>query len=162
MFNSIKKTWLVQYMLGGASKKVKLLYFLAVYLNGKKKKKVAKFLQRYIENKFGCFISVDAFIHPSVEFRHANGIVVGKGVTIAEGVIIYQQVTIGGGKVGDWGSKAFPIIKSGAVLYAGAKIIGAITVGENSSVGANAVVNKDLPVGSVAVGVPAKVIKQLL
>ncbi|MEM5512864.1 hypothetical protein WNY79_08200 [Pseudoalteromonas sp. AS84] len=159
MLKRIKRFWILQYLLGGASKKVKMLYFLAVKLKCKKKVKLAKFIQRSIENKFGCFISIDAVIHPTVEFIHANGIVIGKGVVVEENVIIYQQVTVGGGKVGDWGSKPFPTIKKGSILYAGCKVIGPIIVGENVSIGANAVVNKNVPDNSLAVGVPAKFIE---
>jgi len=68
---------------------------------------------------------------------------------------INQQVTIGYKGEGN-----APVIGNGVMITSGAKVLGAITVGDNSIIGANAVVVKDIPANSVAVGVPAKVIKE--
>ncbi|HIJ70842.1 MAG TPA: hypothetical protein HPP87_05695 [Planctomycetes bacterium] len=98
-------------------------------------------------------------IGPGLQLPHPNGVVIGAGVTIGEGVTIYQQVALGGrGKVGFKADASdYPQIGSFVTIYAGAKIIGAIKIGPGSHIGANAVVLKDVPADSVAVGVPAKI-----
>lgn len=66
---------------------------------------------------------------------------------------IYQQVTIGNGGAG------IPIIGNNVTIYAGAKVFGKITIGDDVVIGANAVVTKDVPPHSMVAGVPAKIIK---
>lgn len=73
--------------------------------------------------------------------------------SIGKNVWINQQVTIGYN-----GDKA-PIIGDNVVIYAGAKVVGGVRVGNNVTIGANAVVTKDIPDNSVVGGVPAKIIK---
>jgi serine O-acetyltransferase len=91
---------------------------------------------------------------------HADGILINGKCTIGKNCTIHQGVTIGGsiGKIKD-GIEA-PIIGNDVYIGAGAKILGPITIGNNCMIGANAVVVKDIPHNSVAVGVPAKVIKE--
>jgi serine O-acetyltransferase len=90
-----------------------------------------------------------------LQLPHPTGIVIGHGVTIEDDVTILQNVTLG--HLGDGsGADAYPVIKSGSAIYAGAKIIGAVVVGPNAKIGANAVVLKDVPEGNAAIGVPAK------
>ena len=67
---------------------------------------------------------------------------------------IYQQVTLGNGKGGT------PVIGNRVTIYAGAKVIGGITIGDDVIIGANSVVNKNIPPHSVVVGIPGKVIKR--
>ncbi|WP_304502305.1 serine acetyltransferase [Asticcacaulis sp. AND118] len=88
---------------------------------------------------------------------HPTGIVIGADVVIGRNVGIMHQVTIGRGRPG---SHTSPRIEDGVYLSPGVKVIGELTVGAGSMVGANAVVNRDIPANSVAVGVPARVIKQ--
>jgi serine O-acetyltransferase len=109
-----------------------------------------------MEKVYGCYISEKASIANSVEFRHPNGIVIGDGVVVGERVVIYQQVTLGGGRAGDQKLNNYPVVGSDCVIYSGAKILGHVLVGDNSIIGANAVVISDAPKKSVAVGVPAK------
>jgi len=91
---------------------------------------------------------------------HPNGIIIGKGVVLGNNVTIYQQVTFGGRKRGETSDdEGYPIVKDNCVFYAGCKIIGSITVEDNTSVGANSVLNSSTD-GGVYVGMPAyKVIK---
>lgn len=51
----------------------------------------------------------------------------------------------------------YPVVKSGATVYAGAKIIGGVTIGQGAIIGANSVVLQDIPENSTAVGIPAKI-----
>ena len=68
--------------------------------------------------------------------------------------MIYQGVTLGGVSL-DKG-KRHPTLEDGVVVGAGAKILGNITIGKGSKIGANSVVVKDVPPNSTAVGIPAK------
>jgi len=119
-------------------------------------------LLRYVANrlqrKHGVFISAKAEIPRSTRLRHPIGIVIGDGVSLGEGVIIYQNVTIGGARVGDVVKGNYPSIGKNTIIFAGAIIIGNIKIGNNCVIGANAVVTKDIPDNSTAVGVPAKIL----
>ena len=84
-----------------------------------------------------------------------NGIVISCGAKIGKHCQIFQQVTIGEEK------KGYPIIADNCIIGAGAKIIGAVNVGDNVWIGANAVVVDDIPSNSVAVGVPARILPNI-
>ena len=121
-----------------------------------------RFLPRFI-SAIGLFLTtID--IHPAAKLGrrvfidHGVGVVIGETVIIGDDVLIYQQVTLGG--VSTHKGKRHPTIKSGAVIGAGAKVLGNIIIGENVKVGANSVVVKDVPANSTAVGIPARVLKR--
>ena len=103
-------------------------------------------------------------IHPAatigrrVFIDHAIGVVIGATAIIEDDVLIYQGVTLGGVSLNK--GKRHPTIKSNVVLGSGAKILGNITIGANSKIGANSVVVVDVPENSTAVGVPARIIKK--
>lgn len=103
-------------------------------------------------------------IHPGatignrVFIDHGMGVVIGQTAVIEDDVLIYQGVTLGG--VSLTPGKRHPTIKCGAVIGAGAKILGNITIGENSKVGANSVVVRNVPENSTAIGIPAHVIQK--
>jgi len=103
-------------------------------------------------------------IHPGatigrrVFIDHGVGVVIGETTIIGEDVLIYQQVTLGG--VSTDKGKRHPTIENSAVIGAGAKVLGNITIGENAKVGANSVVVKDVPADCTAVGIPARVLKR--
>ena len=86
---------------------------------------------------------------------HPNGIIIGQGVSIGNDVVIYHQVTLGGARRGDWRAGRYPAVGDNTVIFAGAKIVGAVSVGNDCVIGANAVVNRDVPPHHVAVGIPA-------
>lgn len=75
---------------------------------------------------------------------HPEGIFINDKARIGCSVAIFQQVTLG-----EWRGKA-PQVQDGASIYAGAKVFGAVTVGEGAQVGANAVINEDVPAHHVA------------
>lgn len=108
---------------------------------------------------FACDYAYTADIHPTVEFVHNGlGCVIHPKVKIGDGCRIYQNVTLGGnGKVidGKVYNQGGPILEQNVVVFAGACILGPVTIGHDSIVGANAVVLQDVPPNSVAVGVPA-------
>jgi serine O-acetyltransferase len=103
-------------------------------------------------------------IHPGAKIGrgffidHGMGVVIGETAVIADNVLLYQGVTLGG--TGLTKGKRHPTIGNNVVIGAGAKVLGDITVGDNSYVGANAVVIKDVPPNSTVVGVPGRITKQ--
>jgi serine O-acetyltransferase len=84
------------------------------------------------------------------------GVVIGETAEVGRNVTIYHGVTLGG--VSNQKGKRHPTIQDGVVIGAGAKVLGAIIVGECSRIGANAVVVKDVPPNSVVVGVPGQIV----
>ena len=123
-------------------------------------KKGLRFIPRFI-SAIGHFLTtVD--IHPAatigcrVFIDHAIGVVIGETAIIGNDVLIYQQVTLGGVSLSH--GKRHPTLENNVVIGAGAKVLGNITLGEGSRVGANSVVLKDVPANSTAVGIPARII----
>ena len=103
-------------------------------------------------------------IHPAARIGeglfidHGMGVVIGETSVVGKNVTLYQGVTLGG--TGKEKGKRHPNIEDNVVIGTGAKILGNITVGENSYIGANAVVLKDVPSNSTVVGVPGRITKQ--
>jgi len=101
-------------------------------------------------------------IHPGAtigkEFfiDHGMGIVIGETTEIGDGVTLYHGVTLGGTT---WQKKKrHPTLQDGVIIGAGAKVLGAITIGKQSRVGANSVVLKDVPEHSTVIGIPGMVV----
>jgi serine O-acetyltransferase len=87
---------------------------------------------------------------------HGMGVVIGETAEVGNNVTLYHQVTLGG--VSLHKGKRHPTIEDDVVIGAGAKVLGAITIGKASRIGANAVVVKSVPPDSVVVGVPGQVV----
>ena len=87
-------------------------------------------------------------------FMHTVGTVVGSQSKLGDRCVLLGNNTIGSGENG-----GAPRIGAGTILGAGVRVLGDIEIGENCAVGANAVVVKDIPAGKIAVGIPARVIK---
>lgn len=85
---------------------------------------------------------------------HGMGVVVGETAEVGDDVMLYHGVTIGGRQ--REGGKRHPTIGDRVAVGAGAKVLGPITIGSDSVIGANAVVTRDAPADSILVGVPAK------
>ncbi len=100
-------------------------------------------------------------IHPSATIGrglfidHGMGVVIGETTTIGRNVTLYQGVTLGG--TGKQRGKRHPTIGNNVVIGTGAKVLGDITIGDNSMVGANAVVIRNVPEYSTVVGVPGRI-----
>ncbi len=120
----------------------------------------AKLLARWASHVMrwltGIEIHPGAKIGPGLFIDHGMGIVIGETAEIGADVTLYQGVTLGGTSLEK--IKRHPTLGDGVVVGAGAKILGAITVGECSRIGANAVVVKPVPPNSVVVGVPGEVV----
>jgi serine O-acetyltransferase len=101
----------------------------------------------------GCIIGRGAEFGPGFVLIHSIGVVINGSVRAGADVRIEHQVTIGAEK------RQSPILENSVFVGAGAKIIGAVTVGEGARIGANAVVVDDVPPYTTVVGVPAKVVR---
>jgi serine O-acetyltransferase len=137
------------------------IYRLGHYFQGRRSKLslLTLPLWRWQTKLAGSQISFSAHLGKHIRLPHPLGIVIGEGVVIKDSATLFQQVTLGShGQVGK--RAAYPVVEKNATLYAGAKVIGAVRIGEGATVGANAVVNRDIPDYATAVGVPAKIIKQ--
>jgi len=89
---------------------------------------------------------------------HGMGVVIGETTIIGDNVTLFQGVTLGG--TGKETGKRHPTLGDNIVVGAGAKVLGNINIGNNSYVGANAVVLKDVPANSTIVGVPGRTTRQ--
>lgn len=103
-------------------------------------------------------------IHPGAKIGrrffidHGMGVVIGETTEVGDNVTLYQGVTLGG--TGKDKGKRHPTIKDNVVIGSGAKVLGPIIVGENSKIGAGAVVLHNVPAGSTVVGVPGHCVKR--
>lgn len=141
---------------GTGSERVSLILNWACSQRSKGRFRVARLLLRWLQGAYGVYIGPNAQIGKNVRFPHPVGIVIGDGVNISDDCTIYQNVTLGGARLGDAKARSYPSIGRGTVIFAGAVIVGSIEIAENCVIGANAFVNKDVPKGHVAVGVPAQ------
>lgn len=117
----------------------------------------AWFLSRLSLAITGAEIEFNAEIGPAMFVSHPVGIVVGRGTVIGSEVTLFQGVTFG---VKNWHPDAiskFPRVGNKCYFFAGAAVLGEVTVGNNCIVGAHAVLTSDLPDGALALGVPAKI-----
>jgi serine O-acetyltransferase len=106
----------------------------------------------------GVDIHPGAMIGSGLFIDHATGVVIGETAEIGDDVTLYHGVTLGGSGA-DTG-KRHPTVGDRVIIGAGAKVLGAIKIGDDSRIGANAVVVKPVPSSSVVVGVPGQVISR--
>lgn len=104
-------------------------------------------------------------IHPAVKagrrlfIDHGMGIVIGETAELGDDVSIYQGVTLGGIATSVIHGKRHPTIGNNVIIGAGAKVLGAIEVGDDVRIGSNAVVVKPVPAQTTVVGIPAKAVQ---
>jgi serine O-acetyltransferase len=120
-------------------------------------------LPRVLANMARIFTGVE--IHPEAKIGqrvfidHGTGVVIGQTAILGDDVTLYHGVTLGGvGRTTDTCAKRHPTIENGAMIGAGAQVLGNITVGKGAKVGSNSVVTNDIPDGTTALGIPARVI----
>lgn len=101
-----------------------------------------------------CIIGRGAEFGPGFVLVHATGVVINGNVRGGRNVFVEHQVTIGAER------RQSPLLGSDVFIGAGAKIIGAVTLGDGARVGANAVVVRDVPPHATVVGIPARVVRQ--
>lgn len=133
-----------------------LLHRLAHYLFKSK----VPFFPRLI-SQFGRFIT-GIEIHPGAKIGkglfidHGMGVVIGETAELGDNVTLYQGVTLGG--TGKETGKRHPTLGNNVLVGVGAKVLGAITIGDNARIGGGAVVLKDVPPNTTAVGIPARIV----
>jgi serine O-acetyltransferase len=106
----------------------------------------------------GVEIHPGAVLGAGLFIDHATGVVIGETAEVGDDVTIFHGVTLGG--TGTDTGKRHPTIGDRVIVGAGAKILGPIKIGDDSRIGANAVVVKEVPSSSVVVGVPGQIISR--
>jgi serine O-acetyltransferase len=112
-------------------------------------------LSRFIT---GIEIHPGAVIGKGFFIDHGMGVVIGETSEIGENVTVYHGVTLGGTSFTR--EKRHPTVRNNVTIGAGAKILGPLTIGEYSKIGANSVVIRDVPANSTVVGIPGSVISR--
>ena len=117
-------------------------------------KLLGRWLSQLVRSLTGIEIHPGATIGHGFFIDHGMGVVIGETAEIGEDVTLYHGVTLGGTSLNK--GKRHPTISDRVVIGAGAKVLGAITIGDDTRIGANAVVVKSVPPNSVVVGVPGQ------
>ncbi len=117
-------------------------------------KLAGRLLSQLVRSLTGIEIHPGAVIGQGTFIDHGMGVVIGETAEIGEDVTLYHGVTLGGTSLQK--GKRHPTLGDRVVVGAGAKILGAITIGADTRIGANAVVVKSVPANSVVVGVPGQ------
>ena len=120
----------------------------------------ARVLARFVSHVSRCLTGIE--IHPGATIGegffidHGMGVVIGETSEIGKNVTLYHGVTLGGTS---WNKgKRHPTIEDNVIVGAGAAILGAIRVGENSKIGSGSVVNREVPPNSTVVGIPGRIV----
>lgn len=116
---------------------------------------VARILSQLTRFLTGIEIHPGATIGRRFFIDHGMGVVIGETTEIGEDVMLYHGVTLGGRSLEH--GKRHPTVGNRVTIGAGAKVLGPVTIGDDSAVGANAVVTHDVPPESIATGIPAVV-----
>lgn len=116
---------------------------------------LARFLSQFARFLTGIEIHPAATLGRRLFIDHGMGVVIGETAVVGDDVTLYQGVTLGG--TGKGRGKRHPTLGHGVTIGAGAKILGDITIGDKTRVGAGSVVLMNLPANATAVGVPAYV-----
>lgn len=131
---------------------------IAHHLWDQGRKMLAVALQSRISEVFHVDIHPAATFGRGILLDHATGVVIGETAVVGDNVSMLHHVTLGGSGTGK--GIRHPTIGHGVLLGAGVSVLGNVTVGCGAKVGAGSVVVSDLPCHSVAVGVPARILKQ--
>ena len=119
-------------------------------------KLLARWISQVMRSITGIEIHPGAIIGQNFFIDHGMGVVIGETAEVGNNVTLYHGVTLGGTSLNK--VKRHPTLEDNVVVGAGAKVLGAITIGANSRIGANAVVVKPAPPDSVIVGVPGQIV----
>ncbi len=127
------------------------LYLSKHYFSARLVSQLSRFLT-------GIEIHPGATIGKGLFIDHGMGVVIGETAEIGDNCTLYQGVTLGG--TGKDTGKRHPTLGDNVMVGSGAKILGPVRIGSNSKVAAGAVVLKEIPDGSTAVGIPARVVRR--
>ncbi len=135
-----------------------LKYRKAHRLYEKKHYFLARWVSQRAARKTGIEIHPGATIGKGLFIDHGHGVVIGETAIIGDNVTLYQGVTLGG--TGKQKGKRHPTLEDNVMVGTGAKVLGDITIGAGSMIGAGSVVLNDVPPNSTVVGVPGRVVKR--
>ncbi|MBA3337341.1 MAG: serine O-acetyltransferase [Chloroflexia bacterium] len=133
------------------------LHRLAAWLLQHDRRLVARIVSHVNRQLTGIEIHPGATIGQGLFIDHGMGVVIGETTRIGDDVTMYQGVTLGG--TGKHRGKRHPTIGNQVVIGVGAKILGAVTIGDGAKIGGGAVVLRDVPAYATAVGVPARTVR---
>ncbi len=118
----------------------------------------ARLLSQISRSFTGIEIHPGATIGRRFFIDHGMGIVIGETAIVGDDVLLYHQVTLGGTSLER--TKRHPTLGNGVLVGMGAKILGPVTIGDYCKIGANAVVNKDIPAHCTVVGIPGRIVRR--
>ena len=133
-----------------------LAHRAAHYLHGKKHFFAARAISQVARGLTGIEIHPGAKIGKGVVIDHGCAVVIGETAEVGDNCTIYQGVTLGG--TGKHCGKRHPTLGSDVMVGAGAKVLGPFKIGDHAKIAAGAVVLKEVPSDSTAVGIPAKIV----
>lgn len=134
-----------------------LRHRIAHWLYNKKHYFLSRWISQRSARRTGIEIHPGATIGKGLFIDHGHGVVIGETCEIGDNVTIYQGVTLGG--TGKETGKRHPTIGNNVMISAGAKILGSITIGDDSKIGAGSVVLADIPPYATVVGIPGRVVR---
>ena len=117
----------------------------------------ARWISQRAARKSGIEIHPGAQIGKGLFIDHGSGVIIGETTIIGDNCTLYQGVTLGG--TGKEQGKRHPTLGNNVMVSAGAKVLGSFKVGDNSKIGAGAVVIKEVPDNATVVGVPGRVVR---
>ena len=122
---------------------------------------IARIISQFSRFLTGIEIHPKAKLGKNLFIDHGMGVVIGETSEIGNNVTIYHMVTLGGISPSidsneQRSIKRHPTLKDNVVIGSGAQILGPVIIGENSKIGANAVVTKNVPDNAIMIGIPAK------
>jgi serine O-acetyltransferase len=133
-----------------------MFHRVASALRGRRLHLLARIVSHLGRFLTGIEIHPGATIGRRLFIDHGMGVVIGETAVIGDDCTLYQGVTLGG--TGKQRGKRHPTLGDGVVVGVGAKILGAVTIGNEAKIGGGAVVLRDVPPHTTAVGVPARAV----
>ena len=137
-----------------------MMYRVSHFFYKKKRFFIARAISQLARFFTGIEIHPGATIGKRLFIDHGMGVVIGETTIIGDDCVLYQGVTLGGVGTGEHKVKRHPTLLNNVMVSAGAKVIGDVTIGNNSIIGAQTVVLKDVPDNCTVVGVPAFIVKE--
>ena len=134
----------------------RLAHMISHFLYKKNLLFLARLISQIARFLTGIEIHPGATLGAGILIDHGMGVVIGETAELGDRITIYHGTTLGG--TGKEIGKRHPTVGNDVIIGAGAKVLGPITIGDNSKIGANSVVLKNVPENSTVVGIPGKII----